>query len=462
MRSRLVVAGLIAAAITYFAVVVHLAPAEPIFEADSASYLNFSPVRSAGYPLFLKWVGLSNLIWCQTALFAIAVCVLGVVTHRITRRASIAALLVAGLFLNTEVARYHAMVMTESTTVSLEIVVLLVGIGFARAPSIGRAFLLSVAIGAAALVRPTGVALIPAALGLVALLRGALPRRGTVLAVIAVALPALSMISTERLVVAGGAGPDVETSLAARHLFAKAALIDAPPVEAVADDPPLRRAVRGVLEEGAAPIRIYLSEIAAASVRATLTVNSETCLEYACASELLSGIRAAPGELRREMMRAALERMRAAPLDTGRLFVSNWLGLWNTHSRSHPDLAPIHDRYVLERPPPIARFLSTDLTGPVSPDPAGIVIRPAVRIAGLVTLLISLAGAIGIASARAPVSRDWAVAAFAAWSVHLSAVLIAAFGVGIPRYTIDLWPFIAAAGVFALSALWEASRGRAR
>ena len=72
------------------------------------------------------------------------------------------------------------------------------------------------------------------------------------------------------------------SSLIGRHLFAKAALIDAPP--ALPGDDPIRRALDDQLEDALAPIREMLAR-APASARGVLTIYYETCLQGGCADE---------------------------------------------------------------------------------------------------------------------------------------------------------------------------------
>lgn len=452
MRLRVVDIGILAVAAAYFVVVIRYSPMGPVREADSASYLGFSPIRTAGYPLFLRLVGTSHLIAAQTALHAFAVACLGVETRRLMGSAVWSWLLVFAVLANPEIARYHSEVMTESLSLTLGVAALVGVAALASAPSVFRALVLSLLIGASSLVRPTGVALIPAAAAAVLISRRAFPSRGAlVAALIAVSVPAAAAIGVERLATERSSPPEAETSLAPRHLFAKAALIDAPAAVSGEDDTPLRRSLRRIIEVDAAPIRALLADPdASSSTRAALTVNYETCLEYACAAALMRGISAAPGELRRETTRVALERMAAAPAATARLFLSNYLGLWDTYSRSHPDLAPSFDRFVATRTLPFADLLPSDMTGPAPISRAAIAVRPAIRIVGLATFGIALFGIPALV--RGTASPEWTVAVFSALAVHLSDVTVAALGVGIPRYTLGLWPFAAAAGVYALAA----------
>src|SRR5437764_1242128 len=125
---------------------------------DSDSYLNFYPVRSAGYPAFLKVFGVQGAVLVQPALFALALGFFAIETLRLTSSLVVPITLCALMVLNPEINKLHLMIMTESIFLTLLVVFLAGLVRLARRPDLSAAALISIAAGLAATVRPTGYA----------------------------------------------------------------------------------------------------------------------------------------------------------------------------------------------------------------------------------------------------------------------------------------------------------------
>ncbi|MDR3516231.1 MAG: hypothetical protein P4M00_10460 [Azospirillaceae bacterium] len=423
---------------------------DPVMEPDSASYLLFLPSRTAGYPLFLRLVGLPSLVWVQTLLYAATAGGLGIVVFHVFRQAVPAILLVLALCANPELSKYHAHVMTESLFVSVLTAYLASAILLVHRPTGTRVVIAAVLVALTAVIRPAAYGLIPVLVGLVLLNR----RRYAAAAwrpLVASLLIPLVMVGTERLYSASVHG-GAETSLAGRHFFAKAAMIDAPPGLGATESSPVRKALFEALEQDFAPIRTLLQQATAPSVYAVLEPNFETCVEYACADDLRRRIDLPAPALNQAMLAVALARMQSAPGATLMLAWRHYRALWTLYSQSHPALAPMFDGFIAAHQPlPFAPFLPASLSEPTPVSRLATFVRPAITAVGWITGLLALIGVVAVI--RGDTAPRWQVAGFAAACVHLSFVLIAFTGVGIPRYTVSMWPAMMLALIMALSAI---------
>ena len=146
------------------------------------------------------------------------------------------------------------------------------------------------------------------------------------------------------------------SSLMGRHVFAKAALIEADQAGDAMDDP-VRRALDDQLETAFAPIRSMLAS-APYNVRGVLTIYYETCLQGGCADEARA-LTQAPDEARQtELMGAAgLARIRRAPVNFLKLTWLHYGSLWTVNRLRHPDTAPALNHFIAEhRPMPFEHY----------------------------------------------------------------------------------------------------------
>ncbi|MFN3077142.1 MAG: hypothetical protein ABT940_09730, partial [Alphaproteobacteria bacterium] len=115
-RDRILILGL---AILWGAYQLAVLPATPVIEADSGSYLLFFPIRTAGYPLFLRWFGAEGAMVAQPVLHALALAGLGFAVRAATENPWPALGAVLALGINPEMNKYHAHIMTESLFATL-------------------------------------------------------------------------------------------------------------------------------------------------------------------------------------------------------------------------------------------------------------------------------------------------------------------------------------------------------
>jgi len=136
-------------------------PVTPFRLIDSTSYLNFLPIRSATYPLILRWIGPQLTMLAQPVVYATAATALSLCLMMIGRGAPLAFAVLICCFFNPEVNRCHAQIMTESLYLTAMLVFLVAVVGFFRQPGWPLAMITALVAGLAVTVRPTGYALLP-------------------------------------------------------------------------------------------------------------------------------------------------------------------------------------------------------------------------------------------------------------------------------------------------------------
>ena len=220
-------------------------PMAPLLSPDSGSYLQFSPLRSLGYPLFLRLTGSEHLIPAQLLLYGAALAFLGRMILA-TAGGPPAVTIVLTLMINPELNKYHYQMLTESAFLSLEICFLAAVIGYVSRPSLNWLVLASVLAGVELSIRPTGAALPPVLVLMVLWKRQTLRSGALPLMLAAAVLPFLAVTGAERLAWYAWHG-NAATSLAGRHFYAKAGMIEAPPLTTTETDP-LRQRMLEALE----------------------------------------------------------------------------------------------------------------------------------------------------------------------------------------------------------------------
>jgi hypothetical protein len=146
-------------------------PSPGLLHPDSPTYLEFSPNRTAGYPLFLYVLARVDptyeiLPFLQATILVLSVAFLAEACHRIYQAASVWILVGCAILLNPFLWRYTEMMLTESLYTSACVLFLAAMMMAIRNRPHGTYWLLSggLFIGIAISIRPVGYALVPAAL----------------------------------------------------------------------------------------------------------------------------------------------------------------------------------------------------------------------------------------------------------------------------------------------------------
>lgn len=423
-------------------------PAGPLTTPDSFHYLNATPIVPLGYPFFLKIFGARGASAVQPLIFAAALAFLGREIARMTRSTWLALAVVAASMALPQIRDFHASILSESLFLSLLVVFLGFSVRFTYHPSWHLMVLVASTAGLTATVRRTGFALVPVMLVMVVLQRQRLRGSQPALFFVAALAPFFAIVGAEQAaapIVHGGRS----SSLMGRHMFAKAALIDAPNAPAGAD--PIRATLDAHLQTDYAPIRELLAS-APRDLRGVLAIYYETCLQGGCVDRS----RALMPELDESAQTvklgdAGLSRIRRAPIAYIDLTAMNYASLWTIERLRHPDRAPALTAFIAgHRPMPFERLaFSLEAEHVLTFEPSARVRYAQIVVTALAlwTGALAAVGLIGVATPRG-VSPALAVAAIAALTAHGALILSAALAAGFSRFTLGLWPAIAMAALF--------------
>lgn len=424
-------------------------PAGPITTPDSIRYLEMWPNYPVGYQLFLQVTGERGAIIVQPILYAAALAFLGREIVRATRSPWLAAAVLIGSMLLPQIREFHASILSESLFLSLLVIFLALTVRFMHGPAWRLMVAIAITAGLTAMVRRTGLALVPVMLVMVLL-----QRRREALLFAAALLPFAIILSADQSLAWLIHGREA-SSLAGRHLFAKAALIEA--VAASSTPDPVRRALDDHLEHTYAPIRTMLAA-APGDVRAVLTIYYETCLQGGCADEA----RAATGESTEArqtnvMGAAGLARIRRAPIDFLKLTWMHYGSLWTVNRLRNPDIAAGLNAFLAtHRPLPyeeMAMALGPDRTLVFNGSEIVRYAQYAVFAIAIVTAALSLAAVLAAVTAlRLPPVLG--VAAIAALTAHAGLILTALLAAGFSRFLLGLWPALVVACAFGAYGLY--------
>jgi len=428
-------------------------PAGPITTPDSIRYLEVWANYPLGYPLFLKIFGARGAIIAQPVIFGAALALLGRELVRRTRSTLIAAMAIVAVVALPQVREFHASILSESLFLSLGLFFLALALRFTYLPTWHLMVPIAAIAGASATIRRTGFALLPLMLIMVLLERHRLKASQTAFFFVAAVAPFFVVYGVEMV-----AAPIVHhghaSSLSGRHLFAKAALIDAPGAPADAAD--LRAQLNHHLEEDYAPIRAFLVS-APPDIRAVLSIYYETCLQGGCVdrSRALMPDLDEAGQTR-ALGSVALARIARAPGAFVGLWARNYLSLWAVDRLHHPDRAERLTAFIAaHRPMPFERLaFSLEPGQPFAFDPIPRVryLQWAVTALAIWTAVLALAGIVAIFRPhRFPPLLVFA--SVSALMAHGGLLLTSLLAAGFSRFTLGLWPAIVVAAVCGLWAV---------
>ena len=436
-------------------------PAGAITTPDSLRYLEVWPNYPLGYPLFLKIFGERGAIIAQPVIFGAALAFLGSEIVRLTRKTWLAAAVIAGCAALPQIREFHASILSESLFISLGIVILALALRFSYHSTWRLMVFVALTAGAAATIRRTGFAFVPLMLIMVLLERHRL--KGTqlkgsqpALFCVAALAPFLVIVGVEQVAapIVHGGHP---SSLTGRHMFAKAALIDAPAAsQGRTESDRVIEALNRHLENDYAPIREFLKS-APPDIRAVLSIYYETCLQGGCVDrsrELMPGQHEA--DQTKMLGTVAFARIRRAPFEFLKLTWMNYLSLWTVDRLRHPDRAERLTQFVAaHRPMPFERMtfsLEPDQTFAFTPSPRVRYMQLAVTALALWTAVLA---AIGLVAIARPARFDplLVFASIAAFAAHGGLLLTALLAAGFSRFTLGLWPAIVTAAACGVAAL---------
>jgi len=407
--------------------------------------VQISARRTAG----LKIAGARGAIILQPLVYAAVLAYLGYETLRLTASVLLASAVVIASMLIPELQTYHYSVLTESLFMSGILGLIACVAGFVRDPSWARASRIGAAAALTATVRQTAVAFLPMA-PIVVLMhwrRLPHPRLSTIAAA---AAPMLLIVGGERAAARVIHG-DRLTSLLGRHMFAKAALIEASDTPAPSVEPERARLDHD-LDVMYGPIRRLL-ESAPPEFRSVLSIFYETCLQGPCVPVLGTTSAAfTDTHMNEQLAAAARARLQRAPSGFVRLAVREYGSLWTAFRLRDPGTAPALTAFVAgHRPLPFEAEAFKVAAGDAilfQGSRAVLFLQPLVMALSWLTAGLAIAGVVS-AVARRPLPPPLAVAAVAALVAQSGVVLTAFLAAGIGRFMLSLWPAVMAAALFA-------------
>jgi hypothetical protein len=421
-----------------------LMPAEAIIEKDSAGFISFAGKRTAGYPLFVYAVGLKGVLWVQPILAGLALFFLGFQTSRLTGSSVVAVALMAAIACCPPIFSYHYTVLAESLFMSVSMVLIGLLMEAAWRRDWRVVAIASLTGGIAAIVKPVAAALLPMMLFFALLLSFStllVVRRASLVA--AALLPFVAVVGIEQAASTWRQVGAEREGLAVRHLFAKAAMIEAPALDGATQHP--SRAAQ-VLAVEFAPIRALVARAPDFVTRSFLVGNYEACIQRRCSTK---GVGVDPES--RHARSAAWARIAENPRGYLALVWLTYRSLWTTWRVSHPASSPKVEAFIAgQRPLPLEPFVP----GLVERLPihwAAVVVQPLVLAIGMTTFCLLLLGLFYLL-ARRQVTEVAVLATTSALGVHGALFLTALTALPIGRYTFALWPFIVTSLVCA--GLW--------
>jgi len=438
-RSSLLRAAAVAAPVAIFLAVYSVFPPDvPLITPDSDSYLNFTGIRSGGYPFFLAILkplahAPSNYAVAQLVFYAFAVLILAwqlLASFRSLLFCLLTELLLLG---NWEVNRYHFVILTESVLLSTSALFLAAALAHLRTGSLLALAAASACAAYAMAIRPTGIAFI-AALLLILLMSPGFSRRMP-MHLFAAAAPMIIVLGGEALYYrAHHSGP--RTSLLAIQMLGKAGMVAvADPQQLIDSEPASSKPLQTALEVGLEPVRDLVANAPSIAARCRLAVNYETFVEYAFALPERRELVATAGE--GALTKAALVRLRHGVPDYIRLTGDYFFCLWTFWAAENREKAALAAYIDARKPLPFQHEVLPFLATSASPPFISVLRAGMLGVAGL----FALAGAcllVALGRRRSPGVAP-AVAGLCGMIVHGGLLLSALGGVGIARYAHGLW-----------------------
>jgi hypothetical protein len=251
------------------------------------------------------------------------------------------------------------------------------------------------------------------------------------------------------------------TSLIGRHTYAKAVLIDAPALPLPSD--PVDRRLTDLAQRQFQPIRSVLHSVSdRPTILNIISVGYETCVERACTDTALPRWSISPAKLDEARFRVGLARLKENPSGYLNLALREYRTLWLLNPRKDPSIAHQLNAYLAEAAPlPDQQLIAARWFDPVSPGEysrsAGLIRSSFVFLGIVVAMLTLLLGALQFRKGVHPLVT---VSFINLLSVQLVLVFSSFVGIGIPRYTMGMWPMLAAALAFLAAAVVDYGRAR--
>ena len=418
---------------------------------DSDSYLNFSVIRTAGYPIFMKMItsalgSVNAVAKAQVIIAGGAYAYLGWSIHRVFRTSFFALAPVLALMLHPQIADVHGFIMTESLFISLLCLLSACLALLVHRPTWYWAAAAALACGLAIMIRPAGLSLLIGWPLLFWLIWKRCDSQRITL-VTAVIVPIVLCMTVENVLWHANHDSESRPNLADRHLFAKVLVIE--PEPQVSDIELAQLVAEG--RRLTTPVRELIAKAPSHYARTRLLLDAEVTVQWW--HELdpeISTIASRRGiDQYGVFSQVGRSSMLISPLAWIENALTHYLGLW---SRAY--VTPtIYEEYLtyIENAKP-NRF--TPSASSQRGDPLSLIQRLSSRL--MATLMSFPTLAVGLAiwqrlRGRGPDSR-LVVAAVCALAIHAHLLMVGLLGVMATRYAVAMAPLLTVSG--ALLASW--------
>jgi hypothetical protein len=441
------------------AIAVYIVQRQPLIGTDSLEYLRWDPIRTSVYPLFLKIVRGPFILPVQLLMFALSVSWLVRYVYRLYRNILLVALLCAAILGNAYLWKLQVSVGSEAITTPLLVIFLGLIAGYLAKKRLSAALVASVIAGVLAAARPSNFPLLVVPAIVVFLASGSHVHRKLKIACLCFAI-SLTPVIADKLVTRAVHASET-TTLLGRHTFAKAALIDAPPLPVQSN--PVDRRLAELAERDFQPIRSVLHSLSdQPRILNIVSLGYETCVERACTDTALPGWSISPAKLDQARFRVGLARLKENPSGYLALTLREYETIWSLNPRKDPAVAKDLNGYLSRASPlPDQQLIAAGWFDPVGPGEysrsAGL-LRSLFILLGIFTGLLTIL--LGALQFRRGVHPLLTVSFVNLLSVQLVLVFCCFVGIGIPRYTMGMWPMLAAALAFLAAALIDYGRAR--
>ena len=418
----------------------------PLMQPDSHSYIDFSPVRTIGYPFFLWSVKsvfgtYAAIPFLQLLFLTLATASLAVAFYRLTRQLALCFLLIGGIMVNP-VYIHIFNILTEALSITLLIMFMNILIVFFQKSSLKLLMLLSFIAGLGILVRPVHYAYVPI-LFILAFWRYYPVPVKPVYRLMASFVPVLV------IVVAGCWGQYQKNGIFRLDTMGSFNMIGKVSLIADKDIPSRHPQFMAEMVQFSQPVNNYLNQTLTLRMRYLLSAPYYDYFRY----QYLPGINRRVNADSRIYAETAWDIVKARPLAFAKDVWMNYCALWQLY-----DLQTMKEKKLLKT------FIDSHIPSPYMsypwyPDVASVSIKTHPLFVGGIRLVlagIALCGLIMVLAAAFTLFKKQAFSPLILTGATVALVTQSHFIVtalsqaGLPRYSFAQWPGIVLVGAIAI------------
>lgn len=434
--------------IIYFFIIYFNFDLTPKIYTDSVGYINFDPVRTLGYPILTRILGLDLLVLAQLIIFCMSLTLLGLQFNKVVKNLLLTSILLVLICMTPELLEMQLSILTESFFTSLIIIIIsfLIVVNFNF--KLNYLILISIAVGLAAIIRPVGYGLIPVIIFFV--LSNSKARDKFLISLLCILFPCLAIIGVERSAANLKFKNDID-SLMPRTLFAKSSMIEDFYNPRIIEKDNFALKLLKIQNEDAKFVRAYISNAPSIEVKNVLTLYYEQCIQYSCFNdEIYINNYLTTSQKNEIILRVALRRILNNPLPTFDLFCLHYKSLWTAYQVRHPSVVDVFNDYISKSEYiPYENAIFLVMPKKFSSFNLSIYIQPLFIFIGCATFLIALLYVLS-SLLSFKTSPYFAISGVAALIVHTEFCVTAFFGLGISRYSFVFFPVIAVSVLFTI------------